>query len=137
MVILALLVAGLFLSRRISGPGGGGAPEFDPSEFQDAVTLEAHEAHRFVGERAVVCGTVAATNFASGVGGRPTYLNLGAPFPQQEFDIVIWGRDRHRFQLPPEDFYRGARLCVAGSVIEHDGVPRIEASTPRQIQVLD
>lgn len=133
-VLVALLVVILFLVRRVGGPGNP-TPRFDPADYRDAPVVAADRASRHVGERARVCGTVAATRFVPGVGGEPTFLNLGRPYPEQDFDIVIWGRHRSSFPAPPEDHYRDARLCVSGRVSEHEGVPRIEVRAPEQIRV--
>ncbi len=133
LAFLALLVVATFLVRRTGILPERGA-EFDPVDYQEAPVVEAEEAHTAVGERAVVCGTVVNVTFATGVGGQPTYLNLERAFPDQPFDAVIWGRHRDRFHPPPETAYRQRRICVAGRVTTHEGVPRIEVSTPEQIR---
>lgn len=130
---VVLLVVAAFLLRRVGGPGS--APGFDAAQYRDAPVVAADEAERHVGERARVCGTVVATNFVPGVDGAPTFLNLERPYPEQPFDIVIWGSERPRFERPPEILYRGRRVCVSGRVSEYEGVPRIEVSTPEQIRI--
>ncbi len=130
VAVIALLVAGLFLSRRISGP------EPAPTVNWDAFMIPAEAAERYIGYEAVVCGTVAASTFASGVGGEPTFLNFGRPHPEQDFDAVIWGRYRDRFDSAPDRLYDGAAVCVAGEVVEHEGVPRIEVERPAQIRIM-
>jgi hypothetical protein len=130
---LAVLVVAAFLARRTGMVPGGERP-FDPTDFRDAPRVTAVEALGLVGERAVVCGRVVNTVFARGTAGQPTFLNLERPYPDQPFDVVIWGRDRDRFDPPPEVFYSEARICVAGRVTAHRRVPRIEARTPEQIR---
>ncbi len=131
---LAVLVVIGFLVRRT-----GVLPEpgvsFDPTDYQDVPVLQAVQAATVIGERAVVCGTVVNAVYASSTGGRPTFLNLDRPYPDQPFDIVIWGRDRDRFDPPPEERYAGTPVCVAGRVTSHQGVPRIEVRSPEQIRV--
>jgi hypothetical protein len=131
--VAGLVVLG-FLLRRTGILPEQGSP-FDPADYQDVPVLQATDAATVIGERAVICGTVANAVYASGIGGRPTFLNLDGVHPEQPFDIVIWGRDRGRFQPPPEVRYAGRRLCVAGPVTSHQGVPRIEARSPEQIRV--
>lgn len=132
---LALLVALSFLARRTGmTPGAGPAgPDFDPADYANAPVVEADDAASVVDERAVVCGTVVNAVYAPTTGGRPTFLNLERPYPDQPFDAVVWGRDRDRFGRPPEEGYRGLRICVAGEVTTHEGTPRIEVRTPAQI----
>lgn len=133
--LVALLVTVSFLARRTGmTPGGGPAgPDFDPADYEDAPVVEAADAASVVGEQAVVCGTVVNAVYAATTGGRPTFLNLERPYPDQPFDAVIWGRDRDRFDRPPEEGYRRLRICVAGEVTTHEGTPRIEVRTPAQI----
>lgn len=133
--LLALVLVSLFLVRRVAGPPAPGAPAFDPAEYRDVPTLSVDEAAEHTGDRARVCGRVAATNFAGGVTGRPTFLNLSRPYPDQPFDVVVWGQDRQGFSMPPEVAYRGERICVLGRITEHEGVPRIEVREPAQIDV--
>lgn len=133
LAAVALVVAASFLVRRtdLLGPTG---PTFDPADYEDVPIVEAPDAGSVVGERAVVCGTVVNAVFAQTTGGQPTFLNLGRPFPNQPFDAVIWGRDRPRFDPPPELAYDGQRVCVAGEVTTHEDTPRIEVRVPAQIR---
>lgn len=133
VAVVALLVAVGFLARR-TGLGPAGTPPFDPADFRDAPVVEATEAASLVGERAVVCGTVVRATYARDTGGQPTFLNLERAYPEQPFDVVVWGRHRPRFQSPPELAYRDRRICVAGTVTTHQGTPRIEVTTPEQIR---
>jgi len=133
LAVVALLVAASFLARRM-GIGPGGAPTFDVSLFDEGPRVTAAEAGAWVGQDAVVCGRVANTVFAQATGGQPTYLNLDRAYPDQPFDVVVWGRDRGRFDTPPEVLYFGREICAAGRVTTHQGVPRIEARGPEQIR---
>jgi len=45
-------------------------------------------------------GRVVAATFAPSIGGEPTWLNFGAPHPNQDFDVVIWGRNRRGLPCP-------------------------------------
>src|SRR5579884_1444023 len=63
-------------------------------------SLSAGEAKNHIGENATVCGQVASTHFAASSRGRPTFLNLNEPYPNQIFTIVIWGSDRPKFGDP-------------------------------------
>ena len=134
LAIIALVVAGAFLLRR-TGLSPGGPPPFDPADYTDVPVVEAQDAASVVGEKAVVCGTVVNAVFTADTRGQPTFLNLSRPYPDQPFDAVIWGRDRERFHPPPEMAWREERICVAGPVTTHQGVPRIQVSTPAQIQL--
>ncbi len=134
LAIAAFLVVLAFLIRRTGlTPTPGDA--FDPSEYRDVPVLSTEAAAGHVGSRAVVCGAVVNSVFASGTRGQPTFLNLDRTFPDQPFDLVIWGRNRNAFPSPPEVAYQGEHVCAAGRITEHQGVPRIEVSSPSQIRI--
>ena len=67
--------------------------------------------------------------------GRPTYLNLDRPYPNQPFTVVIWGDDRSSFSPPPEKAYDGKKICVRGTVSAFRGQPQIVVTSPSQITV--
>jgi len=130
--VLAAVALLAFLARRhlVSGSAGGGA-----ARPGDGPTLRPEQAAAHVGEVATVCGAVVEASYLAGVQGRPTFLNFGARHPDQPFTAVIWGESRGRFDAAPERAYRGARICVAGRISEHEGVPQIEIRGPGQLRV--
>lgn len=130
--LLAGLALVAFLAHRHLAPGSGGGA---PARPGDGPTLRPEEAAAHVGETATVCGTVAQATYLPGVEGRPTFLNFGGRHPEQAFTAVIWGEDRSRFDAAPERAYRGGRICVAGTIAEHEGVPQIEVGGPGQVRV--
>jgi hypothetical protein len=94
------------------------------------------EAAKYVGKDATVCGKVASAAYAIQVVGRPTFLNLERPYPNQPFTVVIWGTERSRFSPPPEKAYDGKRICVSGTVrVFQDEPPRIVVTKPSQITI--
>lgn len=131
MAILCL--AGFLLWRVGPEAGSVAASVADP----ELVTYPPERAGEHVGERARVCGRVAGATYAAGVGGRPTFLDFGRPHPDALFTAVIWGRNRGRFGAPPEELFRGRRVCVAGAIREHEGRPRIEVRSPAQIALAE
>jgi micrococcal nuclease len=95
--------------------------------------LTSSEAGQHIGETATVCGVVASGRYAEGTRGRPTFLNLDKPYPDQVFTILIWGENRAKFGAP-EQSLRSKRVCVSGSIREYRGRPEIIASEPSQIE---
>jgi DNA/RNA endonuclease YhcR with UshA esterase domain len=93
------------------------------------------DAHKYIGKGKTVCGTVASANYAIRSKGRPTFLNLDQPYPNQIFTVVIWGSDRNRFKNPPETFFRGKTICVTGIIKDYRGKPEIVVRSPDQITV--
>jgi hypothetical protein len=128
-----VLVVGVGLSR-IGGVGGlGGEPAptcADPVAWDDAAAL--------VGDRAAVAGPVAAVAYEPEVGGAPTFVNLGNPYPQTpRFDVVVYEDVRVRFDARLEDALDGRRICVQGEVRDRDGVPQIVLDAPAFLTDLD
>jgi hypothetical protein len=93
-------------------------------------------AENYVGQRRSVRGPVKSTVYARQSSGRPTFLNVGRPFPnQQRFTVVIWGRSRRHFPQPPEHLYRGEYICVTGRIRLFEGLPQTFASSPGAIDI--
>jgi hypothetical protein len=64
--------------------------------------------------------------------GRPTFLNLDEPYPNEILTILIWGDDRSKFGTP-ETEYRDKHVCVTGKITSYRGTPEIVATEPSQI----
>lgn len=96
-------------------------------------TITATQARNHVGEIASVCGNVATTHFVATSRGRPTFINLDRPYPDQIFTVVIRGSDRAKFGRPQTE-YRGRDICVCGEITESRGTSEIIASNPAQIR---
>jgi len=93
------------------------------------------EAKYHIGERTTVCGPVVDTTWASGSNGKPTFLNLGKPYPDPDrFTVVIWIQNRSNFPQAPEDYYLGKTICVTGLITEYSGIAEIEVQYPSEIQ---
>jgi micrococcal nuclease len=97
--------------------------------------IRAVEASAHIGETVTVCDFVASASHLRR-GRRPTFLNLGRPFPEQDLTVLIWGSDRGRFQAPPEDEYRNAWICVTGEISTYRGQPQIVVRAPEAIRML-
>jgi len=96
--------------------------------------LTAIEAKDHVGEQAAVCGKVASTRYAATTRGKPTFLNLDKPYPNQIFTVLIWGENREKFGTP-EEKYRDKQVCVTGKITEYRGAPEIVITDPLSIDV--
>lgn len=99
---------------------------------QKAIT--AAEAKLHVGELATVCDVVASTHYAASSRGRPTFLNLAEPYPNQIFTVLIWDEDRIKFGVP-ETKYRDQSVCVSGMITSYRGTPEIVVREPGEIKI--
>lgn len=139
-VVLALFVAGRHFHWQwadlsayfhhgsvtvVDGDGHQAGPE-------NALTPE--QAAQAAGRRATVCGKPANVYYARTSNGAPTFVDFGASHPDEDFTIVIFGRDRNRFNPPPES-WSGHRLCVSGLVKYYEDRPEIIAYAPDQIRL--
>jgi hypothetical protein len=97
-------------------------------------SVSALEAKAHLGENATVCGEVASAHYAASSRGKPTFINLDRPYPNQLFTILIWGENRARFGRP-EQTYLGKHICVTGQIRSYRGVPETIASHPSQISI--
>jgi hypothetical protein len=87
-----------------------------------------------IGEAATVIGPVVGAAYASESRGRPTFLNVGLPYPDpNRFTVLIWINNRHNFAAPPEETYLNQTVCVSGSIDVYDGSVEMEISGPEQI----
>ena len=97
-------------------------------------TISASDAAMFIGQQKTVCDTVASAHHATRSKGQPTFLNLGKPYPNQVFTVLVWGSDRSRFEKPPETL-SGKEICVTGMIQSFRGRPEIIVKDPSQIKV--
>lgn len=105
------------------------------SAQQPARTLTAAQAIEHVGQQATVCGEVVSATYAVRSRGRPTFLNLDKPYPNQIFTVLIWGESRTLFKAAPEKALDGKHVCVTGRIEAYRGSAEIVVRQPVQIEV--
>jgi hypothetical protein len=93
-------------------------------------TLTAAQAREHEGQNATVCGIVASERQASASKGKPTYINLDVPWPNQIFAVVIWEEDVQKVGALPR---LGAHMCAKGLISYYHGVPEIIVRSNAQI----
>lgn len=96
-------------------------------------SLTAAEAKDHVGERATVCGMAASIHYAAQSRGRPTFINLDKPYPNQVFTIVIWGEDLVKFDRPTS--WESKKVCATGTITLFRGSSEIVAKASSQIAI--
>jgi hypothetical protein len=98
-------------------------------------TITAEDAIHHIGETVTVCGKVYGGKYFEQSSGQPTFINVGAPYPNSPFTVVIFGTNRSAFSYTPEEFLNNKEICVTGMVKEFKGKAEIIASKESQIQV--
>ena len=92
-------------------------------------TLTTAQARAQDGETATVCGVKASEHVAAGSRGKPTFIDLDAPFPNQPFTILVWEEDRQNVGTLP----RSGHLCATGLISYYHGVPQIIVRKSKQL----
>ena len=124
--VLVIAVVAIGLGRTLTEPPG------DPVDCDDPVAWDQADAR--VGESAAVEGPVAEVTWAQDVGGAPTFLNLGAPHPDEpRFDVVVYAdvREAIAFDLHALE---GEGVCAAGTIGQRDGVAQIVVAHPAGLE---
>ena len=103
----------------------------------DGGPISAARAKANVGSTQTVCGLAASATYARSSSGRPTFINLGKPYPDHSLTIVIWGHNREKFSTPPERAYVNQQVCVTGLIESYRDSPQIVVATPSQITRAD
>jgi hypothetical protein len=91
-----------------------------PSVVLPPIDLKTTEASGHVGELARVCGTI-ATKRTADTAGKPTFINLDRPYPNQTFTVLVWDKDVPAVGTLPET----GSLCVTGTVVMYRGTPEV------------
>jgi hypothetical protein len=93
------------------------------------------EAKSHTGEYVTVCGPVEGAHYAQESNGKPTFLNMGADYPDEErVSVLIWDDYRYNFPFEPELHYLGKWVCVYGFIYSYRGISTVEVYDLAQIQ---
>ena len=100
-------------------------------------TVKPEDAAKHVGDSVIVCGKVADAAFVESMENSPTFLNLGATYPNQLLNLVIWKDQRDQYDPAPEQFYINKNVCVTGKIEMINDLPQIVIYNKRQIKITD
>ena len=99
--------------------------------WAQSLHIKDSEATAHVGQQVVVEGAVAAV-FTSRSGN--TFLNFGAPYPNQDFSAVIFAENSSSFRNVEQ--LQGKRVAVSGVVRLYRGKPEIILRSAHQLRLL-
>ena len=70
--------------------------------------------------------------------GRPTFLNIDKPYPNQRFNVVIWGEQRRDFPLAgkPEVVMIGKEICTKGLIEGYKDYTQIQDVGIDEVDIL-
>jgi micrococcal nuclease len=133
-----ILKAGIRLSgilEKALGNTTAPVPVQQTVQLKPGATFTAAEAKDHTGEKITVCDKVFGTRFLENSDGQPSFLNLGAAYPNSPFTIVIFGNDRANFKEKPELFYNNKKVCATGLIKEYNGKPEMILSNESEIKI--
>ena len=95
-------------------------------------SITAKEAAKHLNEKLMVCDTVYGGKFLSGAD--ITLIDVGGSHPNELLTLVIKGDDRKKFKTPPEEAFKGKKVCITGQIIDYKGKPEIVITDPDQLK---
>lgn len=95
------------------------------SAVYNQTTIKPEDVNKHIGDSVTVCGKVFSARYMENVKNSPTFLNIGAPYPNQLLTVVIWGDTRKQFEGKPEDMYNGKEICISGKVELYKNKPQL------------
>ncbi|HEX2682575.1 MAG TPA: hypothetical protein VHL77_01505 [Ferruginibacter sp.] len=102
------------------------------SHAQTSIKLSEVGSH--IGDSVTVCGKIADLRYFENSKNKPTFLNVGAKFPNQQLTVVIWETVRTQFSSKVEDLL-DKDVCITGRIILYKEKPEIVIDSPGQIIV--
>ncbi len=129
------------VSLTVAGPKGSDATiKYSLIEVTPEI-ISWEEAINYVGQSKVVEGMVVGAKYVYTSKGKPTFLNIGKPYPEPgRFTALIWGSDRGKFEAEfppnPETYFLNKLVQVEGKVEEYAGNAEIVLHDPPQIRVI-
>ena len=79
-------------------------------------TIKLEDVSKHVGDSVSVCAKVAGGRFLEDMENGPTFLTLGAAYPDQLLTLVIWQDQRGQYTPAPEEQYIDKDICVTGKI---------------------
>jgi hypothetical protein len=96
--------------------------------------IKIEDVRKHIGDSVKICSKVYDTKYLESLKGSPTFLNVGAAYPNELLMILIWSDTRKQFKKPLEEYYKGAQICVTGRVQMYNQIPEIIIYSSKQIQ---
>ena len=103
------------------------------SNFAQTV-IQPKDAAKYIGQTVTVCGKIYGGKYLDAAKNKPTFLNMGAAYPNQLLTIVIWGDARKSFSYAPEEKLKNKTVCITGKVEMFKGKAQIMADKESQIK---
>lgn len=108
---------------------------FSALNAQQTVKLEEVSTH--IGDTVTLKAKIFGIRQLTNAKGAPTFINLGAAYPNQLLTVVIWQdvKDKMGFDAL-EEKYIGGMAVVTGKLELYNGKPQIVIRDPKQFDIL-
>ena len=97
------------------------------------IAINIAQAADYEGQMVTVCSKVYGTKYMESSKSKPTFLDLGADYPNELLTVFIEEVDRANFTNKPEDFYKNKEVCITGKIKRHKG--RVEINVTKQDEI--
>lgn len=99
--------------------------------------ISVSEASKHIGDSVQISTQVYGVKYLSNVKGSPTFINLGAAYPNQLLTAVIWQDVRDKMGVEPtEENLKNKTVIVIGKIEMYKGKIQIVIKDPSQFQVV-
>lgn len=94
------------------------------------------EVRNYLGQTITASGSITSVSYKPDVNGRPTWIEVGAQFPDpSRLTLLIWGNDRPTFEPQITEKIIGDKACVTGEVSEYRGDVQIQLRNSDQLAI--
>lgn len=96
--------------------------------------IKAEDAKNYAGDSVKICSKIYDTKYFKSSKDPITLLDMGDKYPNNPLSIVIPADVRKLFKSAPEEYYKGAQVCVTGKIQIYKEKAEIVIGSPQQIQ---
>ncbi|MEQ1552626.1 MAG: hypothetical protein ABL929_00535 [Ferruginibacter sp.] len=98
-------------------------------------TFLAEDAAKHIGDSLTICGKIYGGKFLETSNSAPTFLNMGAAYPNHLLTIFIPLSIRTELGYAPEILLKDKTVCITGKVILYKEKPEIIVYNKAQVEV--
>jgi hypothetical protein len=98
---------------------------------QTEIKLE--DIKNYIGDSVKLRAKIYGGKYLENAKGSPTFLSVGANYPNAPLTLVIWENVRKQFPSAPEELYEDKEVWITGKVQLYKEKPEIVISEPSDI----
>lgn len=131
LVTRQLLIAGIRLAAIFNKLFVSTAPILNMQEVTAKYKhgIDAKDAAANIGKNVTACGRVYGIKETDNV----TFINVGDRYPNSPLTVVIFKKDRNKFQGSMEELFADKNICITGEVVAYKGKAEIIIIDPKDV----